>query len=80
LTALAREAGFQDIELLHEPLTKDMARSELYRQVDASLTPESGGIASAHADGLLALQFTLRSRRAVRQRRSDRIHLLARKG
>jgi SAM-dependent methyltransferase len=78
LTALVREAGFQDIELLHEPLTKDMARSELYRQVDASLTPESD-IASAHADGLLALQFTLRSRRAVRQRRSDRIHLLARK-
>jgi SAM-dependent methyltransferase len=78
LIALAREAGFQDIELLHEPLTKDMARSELYRQVDASLIPGSD-IASAHEDGLLALQFTLRSRLAVRQQRSDRIHLLARR-
>ena len=78
LTALVRDIGFQDVELLHEPLTKDMARSELYRQVDA-LHSTRHDVVAAQADGLLALQFTLRSRRAARQQRSDRIHLLARR-
>ncbi|NJM55026.1 MAG: class I SAM-dependent methyltransferase [Verrucomicrobiae bacterium] len=77
LSNLARDCRFEDIEVVQEPLTKDMVRSHLYREVDGGRLDRENVIA-AHSDGALALKFARASRRAVQLQRCDRIHLLAR--
>lgn len=78
LRALAERVGFADIRILHEPLTKDMARSFIYREIDAGRLPPQQ-VALRADDGVLNIRFALACRSAARQQRSDRIHLLARK-
>ena len=78
LSKLAQDCGFQSIEILHEPLTKDLVRSHLYREVDEGKLDRKEVVA-AHGDGILALKFVREARRATQLRRCDRIHLIARK-
>lgn len=78
LRAIAELTGFTDIRVLHEPLTKDMARSFIYRQIAQGQRPPEN-VASRAEDGLLNIRFAMACRSAVREERSDRIHLFARK-
>ena len=78
LQTLVARAGFEVLELLHEPLTKDMARSWLYRKIDSGRRrPED--VLSADQDALLNFRFAWASKSAAESGQSDRIHLFARK-
>jgi SAM-dependent methyltransferase len=78
--ALLEEAGFCQMEVLHEPLTKDIVRSWAYTRVDRGAIANDivEGLAE---DGLLNLWFSLAIISEIRRGRgSDRYHVIARKG
>lgn len=71
-------AGFKEVEILHEPIVKDLARSWAYRQVDLGKMSHDR-VEGLFEDGLLMLLFARRAAKANREGRSDRIHAIARK-
>jgi 2-polyprenyl-3-methyl-5-hydroxy-6-metoxy-1,4-benzoquinol methylase len=75
LARLAREAGFVDVEVVHETITKDMARSAGYIAEDLGMRRDSVGPEGSVALNRLSRPIALLATKAGR---SDRYHLLAR--
>lgn len=76
LAGLLREVGFCGVRVMQEPLAKDLARSWVYREVDAGRRAPSD-VTQLADDGLLNLRFAFAARKAARSGRSDRIHAIA---
>lgn len=79
MVALLEETGFCQIQVLHEPITKDIVRSWAYTQVDRGVMTNERveGLAD---DGLLNLWFSAVRFTRKRGRGTDRYHVIARKG
>lgn len=78
LTSIIESAGFVDIRVIQEPLTKDIARSFAYRAIEKGTMPPQN-VGALEDDAWLNMRFVQSARCALRQGRGDRIHLLARR-
>ena len=79
LEKMLASVGFGKIRIVQEPVTKDLARSAIARDMDAGREPMQDVNARA-SDGLLNLRFAVSGRLAAWRARSDRIHAFAAKG
>ena len=79
LEKMLASVGFGKIRIVQEPVTKDLARSAISRDMDAGREPMQDVNARA-SDGLLNLRFAVSGRLAAWRARSDRIHAFAAKG
>lgn len=76
LARLVRQAGATEADLVHEPVTKDIARSLLY--VGQELGIRTRDVQQTDGPRLVNLLLAPVAARAARASRSDRYHLLAR--
>ncbi|MCQ9378570.1 class I SAM-dependent methyltransferase [Methyloversatilis sp. XJ19-49] len=79
LVKLLESLGFRSIEVMQEPVIKDMVRSWAYTRVDRGAL-SNDRVEGLAGDGLLNCAFALRIRRFFRESGlADRYHVIARK-
>lgn len=80
MAEILESAGFSEIEIVHEPLAKDLVRSWAYTRVDRGLL-SSSSVEGLAEDGLLNLWFGRIVARALKRGEStDRYHIFAYNG
>lgn len=80
MAEILESVGFSKIEIVHEPLAKDLVRSWAYTRVDRGLL-SSSSVEGLAEDGLLNLWFGRMVARALKRGEStDRYHVIAYNG